>query len=109
MSLAKATDLVRLAMMATGRQGVTLTDVCAEFGCSERTAQRWTAALVATFPAMEQSPGDDRRMRWRLPSRALAPLLTPSAEELVALSAAIAVNRRAKGTPDRHPKWTPWC
>ena len=45
MSFSKAVDLLRLAMMATSRQGVCLSDVEAEFGGVRRTAQRMIAAL----------------------------------------------------------------
>ncbi|MBX7482084.1 WYL domain-containing protein [Qipengyuania sp. 6D47A] len=47
------------------------------------------AALEDAFPATEHYVGDDGRHYWRLPSRAVAPLLTPSAEELVSLKSAI--------------------
>ena len=47
------------------------------------------AALEEAFPATEHYVGDDGRHYWRLPSRAVAPLLTPSAEELVSLKSAI--------------------
>ena len=89
MSFAKAVDLLRLAMMATSRQGVCLSDVEAEFGGVRRTAQRMIAALEEAFPATEHYVGDDGRHYWRLPSRAVAPLLSPSAEELVSLRSAI--------------------
>ena len=88
-SFSKAVDLVRLAMMAASRQGVCLGDVEAEFGGVRRTAQRMIAALQEAFPATEHSVGEDGRHYWRLPSRAVAPLLTPSAEELVSLKSAI--------------------
>ena len=90
MSFAKAVDLLRLAMMATTRQGVCLSDVEAEFGGVRRTAQRMIAALEEAFPATEHYVGEDSRHYWRLPSRAVAQLLTPSAEELVALRSAVA-------------------
>ena len=95
MSFAKAVDLLRLAMMATSRQGVCLNDVEAEFGGVRRTAQRMIAALEEAFPATEHHIGDDGRHYWRLPSRSVAPLLTPSAEELVSLKSAIAELERA--------------
>ena len=88
MSFAKAVDLLRLAMMATSRQGVCLNDVENEFGGVRRTAQRMIAALEEAFPATERSVGEDGRHYWQLPSRAVAPLLTPSAEELVSLKSA---------------------
>ena len=90
MSFAKAVDLLRLAMMASGRRGVCLMDVEAEFGGVRRTAQRMIEALQQCFPATEHYVGDDSRHYWRLPGRAIAPLLTPSAEELAAMSTAVA-------------------
>ncbi len=89
MSFGKAVDLLRLAMMATARQGVCLNDVEAEFGGVRRTAQRMIAALQEAFPATEHRIGDDGRHYWHLPSRAVAQLLTPTADELVGLRAAI--------------------
>lgn len=89
MAFAKAQELLRLAMLATRRRGVTLDDIADEFTCSERTAQRMTIALQSAFPQTEYSIGEDRRARWRIPARAIAPLLTPSSDELVALAEAI--------------------
>jgi predicted DNA-binding transcriptional regulator YafY len=86
----KGQDLLRLAMMVTRRRGVSLSEIEEEFGCVRRTAQRMTNALEETFPQVEQFTDDERRSRWRMPVRAVAPLLTPTAEELAALSAAIA-------------------
>lgn len=77
-------------MLATGRRGVTLDDIQEEFSCSERTAQRMTFALQAAFPQTDYAIGEDRRARWNISARAIAPLLTPSSEELVALAEAIA-------------------
>jgi predicted DNA-binding transcriptional regulator YafY len=89
MSFSKAVDLLRLAMMASGRRGICLAQIEAEFGCVRRTCQRMIEALQQCFPATEHYVGDDGRHYWRLPSRAIAPLLTPSAEELAAMSTAI--------------------
>jgi predicted DNA-binding transcriptional regulator YafY len=89
MSLTKAQDLVELAMMAARRNGVTLEDISSAFGCSSRSAQRWTQALMTAFPQTIRDIDDERRAHWRLPARAIAPLLTPTAEELAALTAAI--------------------
>lgn len=89
MSFAKAQDLLRLAMLATRRNGVSLDEIVQEFGCVHRSAQRMTVALEAAFPQTQTHADDDRRRRWRIPARAVAPLLTPSAEELAALSSAI--------------------
>jgi len=90
MSFAKAQELLKLAMMATRRSGVTLEEIAEEFGCVHRSAQRMTVALEAAFPQTQAEDGEDRRRRWRIAARAVAPLLTPSAEELAALGTAIA-------------------
>ncbi|OYY66597.1 YafY family protein [Sphingomonas sp. 28-62-11] len=90
MSFAKGQELLKLAMMATGRTGVSLEDIVEEWGCSHRTAQRMTDALQAAFPQTEADDGEDRKRRWRIHAKAIAPLLTPSAEELAALATAIA-------------------
>ena len=68
MSYSKASDLLRLADMATARfEGISLRDVAAEFGCDHRTAQRMTRAFEAVFPNVDIEDDDERRRRWRLP------------------------------------------
>lgn len=89
MSFAKAQELLRLAMLATRGSGVSLEEIVDEFGCSHRTAQRMTDALQAAFPQTDAEDGEDRRRRWRIHAKHIAPLLTPSAEELAALATAI--------------------
>jgi predicted DNA-binding transcriptional regulator YafY len=89
MSFAKAQELLKLAMMATRRSGVSLQEIVEEWGCSHRTAQRMTDALEAAFPQTEPEDGEDRKRRWRIPAKAIAPLLTPSADELAALATAV--------------------
>ena len=67
MSFAKASDLLRLAEMATARYGgVGLADIEAEFGVDRRTAQRMTKALEAVFPGCTTATDDERRKLWRL-------------------------------------------
>lgn len=67
MPFAKAQDLLRLAQMAASRRrGVSLEDICAEFGVSHRTAQRMTEALDATFPNVTTMDDAERRRYWRL-------------------------------------------
>lgn len=100
MSFAKGQELLKLAMMATGRSGVSLEDIVAEWGCSHRTAQRMTDALQAAFPQTETEDGDDRKRRWRIHAKAVAPLLTPSAEELASLATAIAELEAAQMTAE---------
>ncbi|MCA0891248.1 helix-turn-helix transcriptional regulator [Qipengyuania flava] len=89
MSLVKARELLKIAMLATRRSGITLQEICREQSCSHRTAQRWTDALEEVFPQVEVDDGEDRQRRWTIPVRHLAPLLTPSGEELAALGVAI--------------------
>jgi predicted DNA-binding transcriptional regulator YafY len=67
MSFQKATDLLRLAEMATSRyRGVSLTDIEEAFGVDRRTAQRMTKALEETFPNCSTEVDDDRRKFWKL-------------------------------------------
>ncbi|MBA4234177.1 MAG: WYL domain-containing protein [Ralstonia sp.] len=89
MSFAKAQELLKLAMLATRGSGVSLEEIVEEFGCSHRTAQRMTDALQTAFPQTDTRDGEDRKRRWHIPARAIAPLLTPSAEELAVLATAI--------------------
>lgn len=100
MSFSKAADLLRLAMMATGRNGICLSDIEDEFGGVRRTAQRMIAALEEVFPATEHFIGDDGRHYWRVPARSVASLLTPSADELVALAAGITQLERGDMLPE---------
>jgi predicted DNA-binding transcriptional regulator YafY len=98
MSFGKAVDLLRLAMLATTRRGICLTDIESEFACVRRTAQRMVVALEEAFPATERFIADDSRAYWRLPARAVAHLLSPTADELAALSAAeLELNRAGLG------------
>ena len=67
MSFSKAQDLLRLAQMAASRRGgVSLEDICVEFGVSHRTAQRMTEALDAAFANVTTMDAEDRRRYWRL-------------------------------------------
>ena len=89
MSFRKASDLLTLALLAARRTGVTLAEIEATFDCTHRTAQRMIAALEGCFPGAEFFNDDEGRRHWTLPVRAVAPFLSPSAEELAALSAAV--------------------
>lgn len=67
MSFAKAQDLLRLAQMAACRRGgVSLEDICTEFGVSHRTAQRMTEALDTAFANVTTTDDGDRRRFWRM-------------------------------------------
>jgi predicted DNA-binding transcriptional regulator YafY len=72
MSFSKAQDLIRLARLAaTRRAGISLDEICEEFGISHRTAQRMTDALETVFTNVDVEDGPDRRRRWRLADRML--------------------------------------
>lgn len=50
MSFSKALDLIRLARLAAMRRGgISLEEICEEFGVAHRTAQRMTDALEISF------------------------------------------------------------
>lgn len=100
MSFGKAVDLLRLAMKATERQGVSLAWIESEFRVVRRTAQRMTAALEEAFPATTRHIADDGRAVWQLPARAVAHLLTPTSDELAALATAAAELARAGLGPE---------
>lgn len=68
MSYAKASDLLRVADMATSRfGGIALQDITQEFGCEHRTAQRMMRAFEAAFPQVEIYDDAERRRRWKMP------------------------------------------
>ncbi|PSJ57608.1 helix-turn-helix transcriptional regulator [Pseudaminobacter soli (ex Li et al. 2025)] len=67
MSFSKAQDLIRLARLAaTRRGGISLEEICDEFGTAHRTAQRMTDALETSFANVEAVDGPDRKRRWWL-------------------------------------------
>ena len=87
----RVTELLRLAILLQGRRGgLTIADIQKEFFVSRRTAERMRDAVEAAFGPLETVDADtgDRRIRWRLQSRALHPLIRVSPEELAELEAA---------------------
>ena len=86
--------------MATAQRGVGLADIEEEFGCVRRSAQRMVNALEEAFPATERQVGDDGRAYWRLPAHSVAHFLSPTADELAALSAAELELQRAGLVPE---------
>lgn len=102
MSYSNALSLLRLADLAAARHlGVTLEEVCEEFACSPRTAQRMMRAIEEAFPnAIDVMTADDRRRRWRLREVPIARLRLQGADELEALEAAVDLMRE-RGD-DRH-------
>jgi predicted DNA-binding transcriptional regulator YafY len=88
-SFAKAEQLLRLAMLAAGRQmGISLAEIAEEFGCNHRTAQRMTRALEMLFADVDTLTDGERRKRWRLRDQGLGPLLRLSPRELSTLAVA---------------------
>ena len=89
MAYEDATKLLRLAIRAAGRVGVTLSDIEEMFECSRRTAQRMTESLCDVFPDAERWIDDDQRPRWRMPPTSVTSFITPTPDELAVLSKAI--------------------
>lgn len=103
MSFAKASDLLRLAEMATARYGgVGLADIEAEFGVDRRTAQRMTKALESVFPGCTTATDDERRKLWRLDPQDARLMLSQGIRdnELTALELAIRRAEREGATPE---------
>lgn len=89
MSYRNAIDLLTIGAMAASARGVGLEDIERVLERHYRTAQRVVDALRERFPELEEFRDEESgRTRWRLPRTAIAPLLTPTADELAALSLA---------------------
>lgn len=83
--------LVHLAIRLQGsRVGLALADIQDEFSVSRRTAERMRDAVEAAFGPLDTVDTDsaDRRIHWRLQSRALHSFIHVSPEELADLEAA---------------------
>lgn len=66
-SFGKASDLLRLAEMASSRHlGVALSEIEETFAVDRRTAQRMTRALEDCFPNVETATDEQRRKFWKL-------------------------------------------
>lgn len=89
MSYANAVKLLRLAIAASGRVGVTLSDIEEMFECNRRSAQRMTVALTDVFVNTDRWVDDEQFAHWRLPSESVVAFLTPTPEELAVLARAI--------------------
>jgi predicted DNA-binding transcriptional regulator YafY len=95
MPFSKAQNLIRLARLAaTRRSGISLDEICEEFGVSHRTAQRMTDALETVFTNVEAEDGPDRRRRWRVADRMLERLQPRQETAVEALEIA---SRTARG------------
>ncbi len=96
MSYRNAIDLLTIAARAASARGVSLSEIEETLERNYRTAQRVIDALGQLYPELEKLKDENTGCaRWRLPRTALAPLLTPTSDELAALALAeesLAVN-----------------
>ncbi|MBR9826831.1 MAG: WYL domain-containing protein [Alphaproteobacteria bacterium] len=88
MSFAKAIDLLELARLASGRVGVSLSEIEARFACVRRTAQRMTDALERVFPDTESYIDLEGHKRWRVPRGKTSEFFAPTSDQLAALEMA---------------------
>jgi len=89
MSYRNAIDLLTVASRAASMRGISLEEIAELIERDYRTAQRLVRALRERFPELDGFRDEESgRMRWRLPYKAIAPLLVPTAEELAAMSLA---------------------
>lgn len=94
MSFQKATDLLRLAEMATSRYaGVSLLDIEEAFGVDRRTAQRMTKALEDTFPNCTTRHDEERRKFWKLNAQDARLMLSQGLRESELSALEIAIRR----------------
>ncbi|GAA0308859.1 YafY family protein [Sphingomonas oligophenolica] len=88
-SYRNAIDLLTIAARAASMRGVSLAEIEEILERDYRTAQRVITALGERFPELEKVKDEETgKARWKLPYKAVAPLLTPTAEELAALTLA---------------------
>ena len=88
----RLTELIHLAIRLQGSHGgLTIADIQDEFSVSRRTAERMRDAVEESFGPLEVVDTDagDRRIHWRLRSRALHPFIYITPEELADLEAAV--------------------
>lgn len=99
MSYRNAIDLLTIAARAASARGVSLEEITEVLERDYRTAQRVIAALEQLFPELIKLRDDcTGKARWKLPHKAIAPLLTPTADELAALTLAEEVLGKGAGT-----------
>lgn len=93
-------NIVRLAIELQSRpSGLTIDAIQQQFCCSRRTAERMKSAVEECFGCLHQVETDDRKIHWRLESRALRGLVRVSPEEIrevASVAHALAVEGRAQ-------------
>lgn len=98
MSYRNAIDLLTIASRAASARGITLEEIAEILERDYRTAQRVVAALRERFPELDSFRDEESgKMRWYLPRSAIAPLLTPTPEELAALTLAEEMLKKGAG------------
>ena len=81
-------NIVRLAIELQSRpSGLTIDGIQQQFCCSRRTAERMKSAVEECFGCLHQVETDDRKIHWRLESRALRGLVRVSPEEMAEIGA----------------------
>ena len=90
MRFAKAEELLELAFaMQATTEGISLLDIEDMFDVTRRTAMRMRDAVARVFPQMEESIGDGRIKRWRIPVAVTSRHLSLLPDELASLDIAI--------------------
>lgn len=85
----KAAKILELAMeFRASHAGLTLDDIGARLGVSERTAHRLRDAVAQVFPSLDFRLGDDGRKYWYLPTNTVDRLVDVSADDLSLLASA---------------------
>lgn len=96
----KAAQILDLAMaLKASAVGLTLDDIAARLGVSERTAHRLRDAVAQVFPALDFRLGDDGRKYWSLPPGTVDRLVDIGADDLSLLATA-AGRMAAQGNDD---------
>ena len=90
MRFAKAEELLELAFaMQATTEGISLAEIEKMFDVTRRTAMRMRDAVARVFPQMEESIGDGRIKRWRIPLAVTGRHLALLPDELASLDIAI--------------------
>lgn len=91
----KAEQVLALArILAANAEGLTLDEIAQRMGISRRTAERLRDAVARVFPQMEEKP-DGSTKRFCIPGGIESFFNSPTTEELLALSKAVAHFRRS--------------
>ena len=95
MRYTRASDLITLALRMQGTaEGVSLSDIMAQFEVSRSTAERMRNALCDALPQIEElgDPGGEKR--WRLSPRCLGGITMPTVDDIATLNRARELSAR---------------